>query len=188
MPRCPLTSRLELGARPTAVPCARMITRQVIREWGLPDLVDTAELLVSELVTNAIRASSGLPEPTIRLWLVSDRSTVPGAEPLHHPVAGLPLKAAAGQPVGQDRRAGLGRPTGQPVYDLRRERILQVGSVSVRPVSCSAAANTDPTAPRPTTAVVRTATPAPWRCRSRSRAGRRRSGPPNGPSRPGRDR
>ena len=75
-PRCPLTSRLELGARPTAVPCARMITRQMIREWGLPGLVDTAELLVSELVTNAIRASCGLPEPTIRLWLVSDRSTL----------------------------------------------------------------------------------------------------------------
>jgi anti-sigma regulatory factor (Ser/Thr protein kinase) len=76
MPCYPLTSRLELGARSTAVPCARMITRQVIREWGLPDLVETAELLVSELATNAIRASQGLPEPTIRLWLVSDRSTL----------------------------------------------------------------------------------------------------------------
>jgi anti-sigma regulatory factor (Ser/Thr protein kinase) len=43
---------------------------------GLPDLVETAELLVSELVTNAIRASRGLPEPTVRLWLVSDRSTL----------------------------------------------------------------------------------------------------------------
>jgi anti-sigma regulatory factor (Ser/Thr protein kinase) len=76
MPCYPLTSRLELGARPTAVPCARMITRQVVREWGLPDLVETAELLVSELVTNAIRASQGLLEPAIRLWLVSDRSTL----------------------------------------------------------------------------------------------------------------
>ncbi len=76
MPRCPLTSHLELGARPAAVPCARMITKQVVREWGLPDLAETAELLVSELVTNAIRASCGLPEPAIRLWLVSDRSTL----------------------------------------------------------------------------------------------------------------
>jgi len=76
MPCYPLTSRLELGARPTAVPCARMITRQVVREWGLADLAETAELLVSELVTNAIRASQGLLEPAIRLWLVSDRSTV----------------------------------------------------------------------------------------------------------------
>jgi len=76
MPCYPLTSRLELGARPTAVPCARIITKQIVREWGLPDLVETAELLVSELVTNAIRASQGLPEPAIRLWLVSDRSTL----------------------------------------------------------------------------------------------------------------
>jgi anti-sigma regulatory factor (Ser/Thr protein kinase) len=75
-PRYPLTSHLELGARPTAVPCARMITKQVVREWELPDLVDTAELLVSELVTNAIRASGGLPDPVIRLWLVSDRSNL----------------------------------------------------------------------------------------------------------------
>jgi anti-sigma regulatory factor (Ser/Thr protein kinase) len=76
MPRYPLTSRLELGAQPTTVPCARMVTRRVVREWGLPDLVDTAELLVSELVTNAVRASCSLPEPTIRLWLASDRSTL----------------------------------------------------------------------------------------------------------------
>ena len=76
MPCYPLTSRLELAARPTAVPCARMITKQVVREWGLPDLVETAELLVSELVTNAIRASQDLLEPAIRLWLVSDQSTL----------------------------------------------------------------------------------------------------------------
>ena len=75
-PRYPLTSHLELGARPTAVPCARMITKQVVREWRRPDLAETAELLVSELVTNAIRASCGLPEPAIRLWLTSDRSNL----------------------------------------------------------------------------------------------------------------
>jgi anti-sigma regulatory factor (Ser/Thr protein kinase) len=75
-PRYPLTSHLELGARPTAVPCARMITKQAVREWELPDLVETAELLVSELVTNAIRASGGVPDPVIRLWLVSDRSNL----------------------------------------------------------------------------------------------------------------
>jgi anti-sigma regulatory factor (Ser/Thr protein kinase) len=53
-----------------------MITKQVVREWERPDLVETAELLVSELVTNAIRASGGLPDPVIRLWLVSDRSNL----------------------------------------------------------------------------------------------------------------
>jgi anti-sigma regulatory factor (Ser/Thr protein kinase) len=45
-------------------------------EWGLRDLADTAELVASELVTNAINASQRLriPEtPVVRLWLVSDQ-------------------------------------------------------------------------------------------------------------------
>jgi hypothetical protein len=54
------------------VPCARLHTRQVVREWGRPDLADTTELLVSELMTNAIRASAGLMSPAVALWLFSD--------------------------------------------------------------------------------------------------------------------
>jgi anti-sigma regulatory factor (Ser/Thr protein kinase) len=45
-------------------------------EWGLRDLADTAELLASELVTNAINASQRLrtlETPVVRLWLVSDQ-------------------------------------------------------------------------------------------------------------------
>ena len=68
----PLTSHLELGALDSAVPCARLHTRQVVREWGRPDLADTAELLVSELITNAIRASVGVMSPAVALWLFSD--------------------------------------------------------------------------------------------------------------------
>jgi anti-sigma regulatory factor (Ser/Thr protein kinase) len=49
-----------------------MHAKQVVIEWGLRDLADTTELLVSELMTNAIRASEGLMSPTVRLWLVSD--------------------------------------------------------------------------------------------------------------------
>jgi anti-sigma regulatory factor (Ser/Thr protein kinase) len=47
--------------------------------WGLPHLAETAELLVSELVTNAVQASARLPltEPAvIRLWLASDGLSV----------------------------------------------------------------------------------------------------------------
>ncbi|HUY47077.1 MAG TPA: ATP-binding protein [Streptosporangiaceae bacterium] len=71
----PLRSYLELGALPGAVPCARLHARQVLWEWGLSAFSENAELLVSELVTNAIQASlsaeSILP---VRLWLSSDRS------------------------------------------------------------------------------------------------------------------
>jgi hypothetical protein len=56
----PLHSYLELGALPSAVPCARLHTKQVLWEWGVQALIDPAELIVSELVTNGIRASEGL--------------------------------------------------------------------------------------------------------------------------------
>src|SRR6266567_5818044 len=56
----PLRTSLELGALPGAVPCARLHTRQVLWEWGFAALVETIELIVSELVTNAIQASEGL--------------------------------------------------------------------------------------------------------------------------------
>jgi anti-sigma regulatory factor (Ser/Thr protein kinase) len=74
-----LRTHLELGAYPSAIPCARGHVRSVAMEWGLPDLADTAELLTSELVTNAINASQHLrtPEtPVVRLWLVSDQTSV----------------------------------------------------------------------------------------------------------------
>jgi anti-sigma regulatory factor (Ser/Thr protein kinase) len=51
----------------------------VALEWGLSDLADTAELLASELVTNAVQASGRLKPadraaiPVVRIWLVSDR-------------------------------------------------------------------------------------------------------------------
>jgi anti-sigma regulatory factor (Ser/Thr protein kinase) len=53
-----LSSRVEFAAAPTAVRCARdWITGQLGRTQSA-DLVDTAVLLVSELVTNAVRASA----------------------------------------------------------------------------------------------------------------------------------
>jgi len=75
-PSWPLQSHLELGAFPTAVPCARLHARLMTLEWGLPALAETTELLVSELATNAIRASHGLASPVIWLSLASDRTCI----------------------------------------------------------------------------------------------------------------
>src|SRR5579864_226362 len=55
----PLRSYLELGALPTTVPCARLHARHVLHEWGLNGLAPDSELLVSELVTNAVKATAG---------------------------------------------------------------------------------------------------------------------------------
>lgn len=82
-----LRTFLELGALPTAVPCARLHARQVLWEWHLDALSATAELIVSELVTNAVHASAGLTgsrragrwvagTPPVRLWLLSNRERI----------------------------------------------------------------------------------------------------------------
>ena len=53
----PLTDRLDLGCLPSAVPCARLHTRAILAEWSLAHLNDTAELVISEIVTNALQAT-----------------------------------------------------------------------------------------------------------------------------------
>ena len=68
----PLHAALPLGALPTAPGCGRAWTRQVLREWGLDRLADDTELLVSELTTNALQASTPIADATIGLWLASD--------------------------------------------------------------------------------------------------------------------
>ncbi|MFE0458012.1 SpoIIE family protein phosphatase [Kitasatospora sp. NPDC058965] len=47
-----------LPAEPTAVSRARRLVRGALAEWLLEELSDTAELLVSELVTNSVRYAS----------------------------------------------------------------------------------------------------------------------------------
>jgi anti-sigma regulatory factor (Ser/Thr protein kinase) len=72
-----LTSTLELGALPTAVPCARLHAKQLAWEWGLTSIAETIELLVSELTTNAIQATAGQGgQPAIRLRLLSDSTRI----------------------------------------------------------------------------------------------------------------
>ena len=43
-----------LAAEPESAAEARRFTVDVLRQWGVADLIDTATLLVSELVTNAV--------------------------------------------------------------------------------------------------------------------------------------
>ncbi len=48
------TARLELPATPAAASVARLFVRCLCEEWGLGGVADVAELLSSELVTNAV--------------------------------------------------------------------------------------------------------------------------------------
>lgn len=62
----------RLAAEAQSVARARELARRALADWDLPGLDDTTELLVSELVTNALRHGSG----TIRLRLLLDHNLV----------------------------------------------------------------------------------------------------------------
>jgi hypothetical protein len=109
----PLHSYLELRALPASVRSARLHARNLLHEWRMGGLADTAELLVSEMITNAVRASAAIadqpretgqapPAQRMRLWLTSDRRSVliqVWDVDQHHPVR---------QDVGPDAEAGRG--------------------------------------------------------------------------------
>jgi anti-sigma regulatory factor (Ser/Thr protein kinase) len=78
-PSRPQQTHLELAAYPSAVPCARGHVRAVATEWGLADLADTAELLASEMVTNAVQARGWLritDAPVVRIIVATDRESL----------------------------------------------------------------------------------------------------------------
>jgi serine phosphatase RsbU (regulator of sigma subunit) len=51
--------RWKLPAELTSARRARVLIRRPLRQWGLAELIPTTELLVSELVTNAVRYAQG---------------------------------------------------------------------------------------------------------------------------------
>ncbi|MEU7242221.1 SpoIIE family protein phosphatase [Streptomyces sparsogenes] len=62
----------EIPRDPAAVSDARAWALATLGEWGLDELAFTAELVVSELVTNAVRYGS----PPIRLRLIRERALI----------------------------------------------------------------------------------------------------------------
>ena len=113
MQQWPLLSHIELRALPASPRSARLVTKSVLHGWCLGGLAETAELLVSEIVTNAVRASTPMGHrqretgraarpPLLRLWLTSDGRSVliqVWDSDHHHPVREDP---------GPDAEAGRG--------------------------------------------------------------------------------
>jgi anti-sigma regulatory factor (Ser/Thr protein kinase) len=78
-PPGPLQTRLELAALATAPGVVRGHVRSVAMEWGLADLADTAELLASGIVTNAVQASARVRTAgpaVIRVRIASDGASI----------------------------------------------------------------------------------------------------------------
>jgi hypothetical protein len=69
----PHRSMLELGAYDSAPRVARGHVGNVLREWSLREFVDVAVLVVSELISNSVAATSEVQwaaaVPPVRLWL-----------------------------------------------------------------------------------------------------------------------
>lgn len=98
----PFASYLELGAFPTAVGCARSRAHALLKEWGLgdPDLIADAELLVSELMSNAVittvehrldapvrfRLAGNHDQVLIEIW---DADPTPPPAPAAEPPSGM---------------------------------------------------------------------------------------------------
>jgi hypothetical protein len=64
-----------LGPRPESVKTGRDFTRSTLADWGMPALTELAELVVSELVTNALRhgipSARKLADHCVRLRLLA---------------------------------------------------------------------------------------------------------------------
>jgi Histidine kinase-like ATPase domain len=45
----------------------------VLWDWGVSSLIDSTELLVSEIITNAVHISREMDQAAVRLWLLCDR-------------------------------------------------------------------------------------------------------------------
>jgi hypothetical protein len=76
----PLRSFLELGAYETAPGSARGHARNLLEEWRLGHLADAALLVLSELITNSVAATSAAwweaELPPVRLWVLGGRDGV----------------------------------------------------------------------------------------------------------------
>lgn len=78
------TARIDLGPEASDVAVARRFVIERCREWGCGDVVEDAELVVSELVTNALIHSesrcelrAGLSEAALRLQVVDHGEGMP---------------------------------------------------------------------------------------------------------------
>jgi anti-sigma regulatory factor (Ser/Thr protein kinase) len=75
--RWPRHDALELAALPSAVPCARARTREILWEWRLDHLAEAAELVVAEILANAVQATrAGHHLRPVRIWLLADPARI----------------------------------------------------------------------------------------------------------------
>lgn len=71
-----LAASIRLTAVPAAVPYSRMFVRHTLGRWQqLEEHTDTAALIMSELVTNAVRAS-GVDDERPKTWQITSEHVI----------------------------------------------------------------------------------------------------------------
>ncbi|MFI1354855.1 ATP-binding protein [Streptomyces sp. NPDC020898] len=70
-----LAASLRLTAVPTAVGHSRTFVRFTLNRWNLLDQEESATLIMSELVTNAIQAS-GITDPDPKPWQIKEEHVI----------------------------------------------------------------------------------------------------------------
>jgi|SRR5215467_1878033 len=108
----PQTKTLHIRATSSAVREARLFAAASLHKWGMASLAEDAKLVVSELVTNAVKASADHDDVAVWLWsdgqgvLIEVRDSAPGIPLLIEPTddelsgRGLPLVAAFSEDWG----------------------------------------------------------------------------------------
>jgi anti-sigma regulatory factor (Ser/Thr protein kinase) len=90
-------ARLALSGAPDSVGVGRRFVRSTLDEWGHGHLVETAGLLVSELVTNAVLHARSAPEVVVRLRADVVRVEVVDGSPRLPQAKGYGVESATGR-------------------------------------------------------------------------------------------
>ncbi|WP_105970401.1 serine/threonine protein kinase [Streptomyces geranii] len=70
-----LNASLRLVAVPTVVGCSRLFVTHHLTNWGYKEQIETATLIMSELVTNAVKAS-GIIDPDVKPWHIKPEHVI----------------------------------------------------------------------------------------------------------------
>jgi hypothetical protein len=67
-------AELSLASLPNAPFYGRLLVQRSLRAWGIAHMIDDAQLVASELLTNAVNASAGLTTIQVRLAVLEGTS------------------------------------------------------------------------------------------------------------------
>src|SRR5579863_707723 len=72
--RCVRVTDLTLASLPSAPAYGRLLVQHRLSAWGIAHMIEEAQLVTSELLTNAVQASAGLTTIQVRLVITEGTS------------------------------------------------------------------------------------------------------------------